>query len=92
MDNTPTIIQPSKGWIALNLRELWDYRELLYFLVWRNVKVRYKQAALGILWVILQPLLTMVVFSIVFGQLAKLPSDGIPYPIFTFTALLPFPV
>ena len=90
MDNTPTIIQPSKGWIALNLRELWDYRELLYFLVWRNVKVRYKQAALGILWVILQPLLTMVVFSIVFGQLAKLPSDGIPYPIFTFTALLPW--
>lgn len=84
------VISPSHGWISLNLRELWGYRELLYFLVWRDIKVRYKQTAIGVLWAVLQPILTMVVFSVIFGQLAKLPSEGIPYPIFVFTALLPW--
>jgi len=84
------IIRPSKGWVSLNLRDLWEYRELLFFLVWRDIKVRYKQTVLGVAWAILQPLLTMVVFSIFFGRLAGVPSDGIPYPIFTFTALLPW--
>jgi lipopolysaccharide transport system permease protein len=85
-----TIIQPSRGWSALNLRELWKYRELLYFLTWRDIKVRYKQTVLGAAWAILQPLLTMVVFSIFFGSLAKVPSDGVPYPIFAYVALLPW--
>lgn len=84
------IIRPSKGWVALNLRDLWEYRELLYFLVWRDIKVRYKQTVLGAAWAILQPILTMVVFSIFFGRLAGVPSDGLPYPIFTFAALLPW--
>jgi lipopolysaccharide transport system permease protein len=84
------IIEPPKGWEGLQLRDLWRYRELLYFLTWRDVKVRYKQTLLGAAWAILQPVLTMLVFSIIFGQLAKLPSDGIPYPIFTYTALLPW--
>jgi len=84
------IIQPSRGWLRLNLRELWDYRELLYFLVWRDVKVRYKQTALGAAWAVLQPVMTMLVFSIFFGRLAKMPSDGVPYPIFVFAALLPW--
>ena len=84
------VIRPSHGWLKLNLRDLWDYRELLYFLVWRDVKVRYKQTALGALWAILQPTMTMVVFSIFFGRLAKIPSDGVPYPVFAFTALLPW--
>jgi lipopolysaccharide transport system permease protein len=85
-----TAIRPAKGWASLNLRDLWEYRELLYFLTWRDIKVRYKQTALGAAWAILQPLLTMVVFSIFFGRLAKVPSDGLPYPIFTYTALLPW--
>jgi lipopolysaccharide transport system permease protein len=84
------IIQPSKGWVSLKLREMWDYRELLYFLVWRDIKVRYKQTALGAAWAILQPVMTMLVFSIFFGKLAKVPSDGIPYPVFSFCALLPW--
>jgi len=84
------VIRPSRGWLKLNLKDLWDYRELLYFLVWRDVKVRYKQTALGALWAILQPVMTMVVFSIFFGRLAKIPSDGVPYPVFAFTALLPW--
>ncbi len=84
------VIEPARGWQAVELRDLWRYRELLYFLTWRDVKVRYKQTFLGAAWAILQPLLTMVIFSVIFGQLAKLPSDGIPYPIFTFTALLPW--
>lgn len=84
------VIQPSRGWNPINFKELWEYRELLYFLVWRDIKVRYKQTVLGAAWAILQPFLTMIVFSIFFGQLAKLPSDGIPYPIFTYTALLPW--
>ena len=85
-----TVIRPSRGWMPLNLAELWAYRELLYFLVWRDVKVRYKQAALGVAWVVLQPLFTMVVFSIFFGKLAKVPSDGIPYPVFAYCGLLPW--
>jgi lipopolysaccharide transport system permease protein len=84
------VVEPSRGWIPLQLWDLWEYRELLYFLVWRNVKVRYKQTVLGAAWAILQPFLTMVVFSVFFGNLGKLPSDGIPYPIFTYTALLPW--
>src|SRR4029077_12166094 len=84
------IIRPSRGWLTLNLRDLWDYRELLYFLVWRGVKVRYKQTALGAAWAILQPVLTMLVFSVFFGRLAKMPSDGIPYPVFTLAALVPW--
>ncbi len=83
-------IEASRGWVALKLRELWEYRELLYFLTWRDVKVRYKQTALGAAWAIIQPFFTMVVFSLFFGQLAKIPSDGIPYPIFSFAALVPW--
>lgn len=84
------IIRPSTGWVPLNLRALWEYRELSYFLVWRNIKVRYKQTALGATWAILQPFMTMVVFSIFFGRLAGVPSDGVPYPVFAFTALVPW--
>ncbi len=84
------VIRPSRGWVSLQLGELWRHRELLYFLVWRDVKVRYKQTALGAAWAILQPLLTMVVFSLFFGKLAAMPSDGVPYPIFSFTALVPW--
>ena len=83
-------IRPSRGWISLNLHELWEYRELLYFLTWRDIKVRYKQTVLGAAWAIIQPFLPMVVFSLFFGQLAKLPSDGIPYPIFSYAALVPW--
>lgn len=87
----PTVtIRPSRGWIPLDLRHLWEYRELLYFLVWRDVKVRYKQTVLGAAWAVIQPFFTMVVFSIVFGKLAKIPSDGVPYPIFAYCALLPW--
>ena len=85
-----TVIQPSKGLISLKLKELWDYRELLYFLIWRDIKIRYKQTVLGAAWAILQPLLTMIVFTIFFGRLAGVPSDGIPYPVFSFAALLPW--
>jgi lipopolysaccharide transport system permease protein len=85
-----TIIRPSSGWRSLDLRELWQYRELLYFLVWRDVKVRYKQTALGASWAVLQPFLTMVVFSVFFGRLAGVPSDGVPYPLFAFAALVPW--
>lgn len=83
-------IKPSQGWVALRLRELWEYRELLYFLTWRDIKVRYKQTLLGGAWAIIQPFFTMVVFSIFFGKLAKVPSDGIPYPIFSYTGLVPW--
>jgi lipopolysaccharide transport system permease protein len=83
-------MRPSKGWANLNLFELWRYRELIYFLTWRDLKVRYKQTILGALWAVLQPVLTMVVFTIFFGRLAKVPSDNIPYPIFSYTALLPW--
>jgi lipopolysaccharide transport system permease protein len=84
------IIKPSSGWAALNLKDLWIYRELVYFMTWRDLKVRYKQTLLGASWAVLQPFLTMVVFSIFFGGLAKVPSDNVPYPIFSFTALLPW--
>ncbi len=84
------LIIPSRGWAALGLRELWEYRELLFFLVWRDLKVRYRQTALGVLWVIWQPVLSMVVFSLLFGGLLKVPSGGVPYPIFAYTALLPW--
>ena len=83
-------IEPTTNRLALGLKELWDYRELLYFLVWRDVKVRYKQTALGASWAIVQPLLTMVVFTLVFGHFARMPSDGVPYPIFSFAGLIPW--
>jgi homopolymeric O-antigen transport system permease protein len=83
-------IEPSRGWVSIELSELWTYRELLYFLIWRDVKVRYKQTVIGIGWAILQPLLTMVIFTMIFGNFAKIPSDGLPYPVFAFTALLPW--
>ena len=86
----PIVIRPSSGWQALRLGELWSYRELLYFLVWRDVKVRYKQTALGAAWAIIQPLFTMLIFSLFFGRLAKVPSDGVPYPVFSFAALVPW--
>ncbi len=84
------VVKPSKGWISLRLDELWQYRELLYFLTWRDIKVRYKQTVLGAAWAIIQPFFTMVVFSLFFGKLAKVPSDGIPYPIFAYAALVPW--
>jgi len=83
-------IEPSRGWVSVKLSELWTYRELLYFLVWRDVKVRYKQTVIGIGWTILQPLTTMVIFTMIFGNFAKVPSDGVPYPVFVYTALLPW--
>jgi lipopolysaccharide transport system permease protein len=83
-------IKPSKGWVSINLRELWKYRELVYFFAWRDIKVRYKQTLLGAAWSIIQPVFTMVVFSLLFGKLAKMPSEGIPYPIFCFAALVPW--
>lgn len=85
-----TVIEPERGWTPLRLGELWDYRELLYFLAWRDVLVRYKQSSLGIAWAVIQPIVLMVIFSIVFGRFAGLPSDDIPYPLFTFAALLPW--
>ena len=84
------IIEPPHGWFNLRLRETWEYRELLFFLVWREIKVRYKQTLLGAGWAVIQPVMTMIIFSVIFGKLAKLPSDGIPYPIFSYTALLPW--
>ncbi|MCC2644035.1 MAG: Polysaccharide transporter permease protein [Nitrospira sp.] len=99
MDSSAGIVQPpvsrirlqrSDGWRALDLREIWQYRSLLYFLSWRDIKVRYKQTLLGVLWAIIQPFFTMVVFSIFFGNLARMPSDGIPYPIFAYVALVPW--
>jgi lipopolysaccharide transport system permease protein len=83
-------ISASQGLLRLDLRELWEYRELLYFFVWRDVKVRYKQTAIGATWAILQPFMTMVVFTLFFGKLAHIPSNGLPYPIFYYTALLPW--
>jgi len=83
-------IDPPQRWTSIDFRELWEYRELLYFLTWRDIKVRYKQTVLGAAWAIIQPVFMMVVFSLFFGKLAKVPSDGIPYPVFTFCALLPW--
>lgn len=85
-----TVVEPRRGWVQLGLRELWEYRELLFFLTWRDVKVRYKQTVLGAAWAVLQPLMTMVVFSLFFGRLAGVPSDDVPYPIFSYTALVPW--
>ena len=86
----PVLITPPRGWLDLNLRELWEYRELLYFFVWRDIKVRYKQTIIGAGWAIIQPFFTMVVFSLFFGLLARIPSEGLPYPIFYYSALLPW--
>lgn len=85
-----TMIQPTGKFVSLSLRELWSYRDLLLFLIWRDVTVRYKQTLLGAAWAVIQPFFTMIVFSLFFGRLAKVPSDGIPYPIFAYTALLPW--
>jgi lipopolysaccharide transport system permease protein len=82
--------EASKGWALPKLRELWEYRELLYFFAWRDIKVRYKQTVMGALWAIIQPFFTMVIFSLFFGRLANVPSDGVPYPVFSFTALVPW--
>ena len=93
MTNAPMpirVIEPEKGWVPLDLNEIWDYRELLYFLTKRDIKVRYKQTVLGGLWAIIQPVFTMVVFTVFFGRLAKVPSEGIPYPIFVYVGLLPW--
>lgn len=83
-------IEPSGRWGVLNLRDLWSYRELLYFLIWRDVKVRYKQTALGVAWAIIQPLFTMLIFTLFFGRLAGVPSDNVPYPVFAYAGLLPW--
>jgi lipopolysaccharide transport system permease protein len=84
------VIEPRRGLLNIDVGTLWQYRELLYFLIWRDVKVRYKQTIIGMAWVVLQPVLTMIVFTLVFGRFAKIPSDGIPYPVFIFAALLPW--
>ena len=90
--SVPTIvrIEPPHGWLELRLAEVWEYRELLFFLIWRDVKIRYAQTVVGVIWVVLQPLMTMGVFTIFFGRLAKLPSQGLPYPVFYFAALVPW--
>ena len=87
---TTIYIKPSSGLTALNLRDLWVYRELVFFMIWRDLKVRYKQTLLGAAWAVIQPLMTMIVFNFIFGKVAKVPTDGIPYPIFSYTALLPW--
>ena len=89
-DEHVTLIRPRRGWIAINWRELWESRELLYFLMLRDIKVRYKQTVLGVAWAVLQPVLSMLVFTVIFGQLAKMPSEGFPYAIFVYTGLLPW--
>ncbi|HSE87028.1 MAG TPA: ABC transporter permease [Candidatus Binatia bacterium] len=86
----PIIIRRNSGWVPINLKEIWEYRELFYFLAWRDIKVRYKQMFLGIGWALLQPFMTMLVFSFFLGRLVRVPSDGIPYPLFIFCALLPW--
>jgi len=83
-------IEPSKGWAPLKIRELWEHRELIYFLAWSNVKIRYKQTVLGAAWAIIQPFMTMLVFSLFFGKLGRIPSDGLPYPLWSFAALVPW--
>ena len=91
ISSAPTVvIRPPRGWIPINWKDLWVYRELLYFLTWREIKVRYKQTILGFAWAILQPFFMMVVFTLFFGNLAKIPSEGIPYPLFNYAALLPW--
>lgn len=89
-NNNLTIIEPRKGWIPVNFREIWKFRELLYFLAWRDVKVKYKQTAIGVIWAIIQPFLAMLIFSVLFGRFAGMPSDGAPYPVFVYIGLLPW--
>ncbi len=84
------VIRPRRGWIAIDWRELWEQRELMYFLVLRDIKVRYKQTVLGVAWAVIQPVLAMTIFSIIFGRFAKVPSDGLPYPVFVYAGLLPW--
>jgi lipopolysaccharide transport system permease protein len=90
METPVTVITPSRGWVALQLEKVWEYRELLYFLTWRDIKVRYKQTVFGAAWAIIQPFFTMVVFSLFFGRLANMPSDSVPYPLFSYAALVPW--
>jgi lipopolysaccharide transport system permease protein len=90
LEQSLTLIRPPSGRAQVNWAELWDYRDLIYFLTWRDIKVRYKQTALGAAWAVLQPFLAMVVFSVFFGALAKVPSEGVPYPVFVYTALVPW--
>jgi lipopolysaccharide transport system permease protein len=89
-DEPLVVIEASRTWEAVNLRDLWAYRELLFFLIWRDLKVRYRQTALGVIWVVMQPLLMTLVFTVFLGQLVRVPSDGIPYPLFAYAALLPW--
>lgn len=89
-ESTSIIIEPTRGWVPVDLRELWHYRDLLYVLTWREISVRYKQTLLGFAWAIIQPVMTMVVFTIFLGKFARIPSDGIPYPVFSFLGLLPW--
>src|SRR4029079_12800793 len=89
-DSSHVRIQSSPGWVSIDLKELWRYRELICFFAWRDIKVRYKQTVLGAAWAIIQPLFTMVVFSVFFGRVSKIPSDGVPYPIFSYAALVPW--
>lgn len=90
-ENIPVIlIRPSHGWVSVHLRDLWDYRELLYFLVWRDVKVRYKQTVLGVAWVVIQPIATTLIFTLIFGNLARMPSDNLPYALFALSGLIPW--
>ncbi|MBC8446805.1 MAG: ABC transporter permease [Chloroflexi bacterium] len=91
LTSPPTVvIEPTRGWVSLQWRAVWEYRELLYFLVWRDIKVRYKQTVLGVVWIVLQPVVSIVVFSLLFGGLLKVPSGDVPYPIFAYAALLPW--
>jgi homopolymeric O-antigen transport system permease protein len=85
-----TVIRPPSGWVTLGVREIWEFRELLFFFVWRDLKVRYRQTLLGASWAVIQPLSTMVIFSVFFGRLARVPSDGVPYPVFSFAGLVPW--
>jgi len=84
------VIEPTRGWVSLRVMEIWQYRELLFFLIWRDLKIRYKQTALGISWIVLQPVLSVAIFSVIFGYLLKVPSYGVPYPVFVYAALLPW--
>lgn len=88
MERKAVVIEPRKGWAPVDFGELWKFRELLYFLAWRDMKVKYKQTALGVIWAVLQPVLAVIVFSLVFGRFASMPSDGVPYPVFVLTGLL----
>jgi lipopolysaccharide transport system permease protein len=89
-DEPLVVIEPSKSWVAINFRDLWAYRELFYFLIWRDLKVRYKQTVLGVIWVVIQPLLTTFIFTIFLGMLVRVPSEGVPYPLLVYTGLLPW--